>query len=183
MFVASKRAVLLAVLVQAHPAAARAQSSITQEEALTLAFPTPARIERRTAYLDDAQAAAAARFAGAEIPQRVVTYYVGTRAGVPAGVAYFDSHRVRTLGEVLMIVVGTDNAVLRIEVLRNLEPHDYHAPRTWLDQFKAKKLDADLSLKRGIVNITGATLTSNAVTNATKRVLALHAVIQPFGAQ
>lgn len=176
----SAYALLSAALMLAQPVTARAQASITQEEALVLAFPAPITIERRTAYLDDAQAKSAAKLAGMNISQRVISYYLGSRAGAPVGVAYFEGHRVRTLGEVLMVVVNTSNTVQRIEVLKFMEPHDYRAPRPWLDQFKGKKLDADLSLKRGIVNITGATITSNAITNATRRLLALHAIIQPF---
>lgn len=96
------------------------------------------------------------------------------------GAAYFDAHRVRTLPEVLMIVVGPEGRVRRIEILRFSEPPEYEAPRSWLEQFREKPLSDDLSLKGSIVNITGATLTSRAVTNATRRTLAIHSVVRPF---
>lgn len=160
-----------------------AQSTLSQEEALRLAFPAPTRIERRTAYLDEAQVKQAQALAGSgvDITQRVVTYYHGARGGNAPGVAYFDMHRVRTLNEVLMIVVGFGGEVQRIEVLRFAEPPEYKASERWLDQFDGKRLTPELSLKKGVVNMTGATLTANAVTRAVRRVLALHAVIQPFG--
>lgn len=165
------------------PCDAHGQGTLTQEEALRLAFPAPAQIERRTAYLDESQVAEARKLAGGniEFPHRVVTYYVGVEGGSAVGAAYFDSHRVRTLGEVLMIVVGRAGEIQRIEVLRFGEPPEYKSSPAWLDQFDGEKLGPDLSLKRGIVNMTGATLSSVAVTNAARRVLALHAVIQPFG--
>ena len=161
---------------------AEAQATITQDEALRLAFPAPARVERRSAYLEEAQIAQARKLAGnnAEITQRVVTYYVGRHGASVKGVAYFDSHRVRTVGEVVMIVVGPANEIQRIEILRFSEPPEYKASSAWLDQFDQKTLTPALSLKRGIVNMTGATLTSVAVTSAVRRVLALHAVIQPI---
>lgn len=159
------------------------QGALSQDEALKLAFPAPAQVERRTAYLDEAQIAQAKKLAGAgvDITQRVVTYYAGTRAGSAVGVAYFDMHRVRTLNEVLMIVVGPGAEVQRIEVIRFAEPREYIASERWLDQFEGKQLTPELSLKKGVVNMTGATLTSAAVTKAVRRVLALHAVIQPLG--
>jgi Na+-translocating ferredoxin:NAD+ oxidoreductase RnfG subunit len=179
-------ALLLAASVLVGPPVEVA-AQLSLKEALESAFPPPAVIERRTAFLSPQDLAAAQAGAGADAPvtQRVVTYYVARRDGAPIGVAYFDSHRVRTLNEVVMIVVepgasGRPDRIRNIEVLRFAEPPEYHAGRAWLDQFKEKALTQELSLKRSIANMTGATLTSNAVVRAARRVLALHQQIQPF---
>ncbi|MHB1191453.1 MAG: FMN-binding protein [Longimicrobiales bacterium] len=166
-------------LVPAMPTAAQ---TVTQEDALRLAFPGADAIQRRTAYLDEAQLAQASSLAGseAEVESGVVTYYLATKDGSPVGAAYFDAHRVRTLPEVLMFVVGIDHRIRRIEVVRFSEPPEYAPPRGWLGQFADRALEADLSHKRGIANITGATLTARAVTSASRRVLALHQVLAPF---
>ncbi len=163
---------------------AMAQVRFTQDEALRLAFPEPATIERRTAFLGESELEQARQLAGADVPldQRVVTYYVGQSAGGPLGVAYFDAHRVRTLPEVLMIVVTPDERIGRIEILRFSEPPEYRAPQGWLSLFSGRGLQEGISLKGAIVNMTGATLTSRAVTGASRRVLALHQVIQPLEA-
>ena len=160
---------------------------LTQDEALHLAFPAAATVERRTAFLSDAQLDSARTLAGngIDVGQRIITYYVGRQADSLVGVAYFDSHRVRTLNEVVMIVVepqdGGKDRIRSVEVLRFAEPPEYHASDPWLDQFKGKSLDQELSLKRSIANMTGATLTSNAIVRATRRVLAIHERIRPFG--
>lgn len=118
--------------------------------------------------------------------QRVVSYYVAMRGRKPVGVAYFDSHRVRTLNEVVMVVVEPHDSGLdrirSIEVLRFAEPPEYHASDAWLDQFKGRSLNPKLSLKQSIANMTGATLTSTAIVRAARRVLAAHARIRPFDA-
>jgi len=170
---------MIAAGLAAAPAAG--QVRLTQEQALRLAFPEPAAIERRTAFLGDQERSRVRHLAGmdVDIAQGVVTYYVGLQNGRPIGVAYFDAHRVRTLRQVLMIVVGPDDRVERIEVLTFQEPPDYLPPEGWLDQFEARALDDGLSLRRGIVGMTGATLTAEAVVRATRRVLALHQVIRP----
>lgn len=160
-----------------------AAQTLTQEAALRLAFPGADGVERRTAYLDDDQLARAAELAGreAEVTSGVITYYVAAKDGIPLGVAYFDVHRVRTLPEVLMIVVDTDHRVRRVEVVRFAEPPEYLAPAGWLAQFQGRPLDTALSVKGSVANITGATLTARAATAAVRRVLALHRVIAPFG--
>ena len=159
---------------------AGAQTFLTQGEALELAFPG-SEVERRTAYLSDAERARAGGLAGRPIEVGVVTYYVARNAtGGPVGAAYFDAHVVRTVDEVLMVVVDLEGTVERVEVLRFSEPPDYLAPDGWLAQFEGRHLEPDLAPRRGIVNMTGATLTSEAATAAVRRVLALHEVISPF---
>lgn len=161
-----------------HPVGSDAQTFLTQEEALALAFPAPATVERRTAFLDEEELAQAQAAAGeAEVRSGIVTYYVGRSEDRTLGYAYFDAHRVRTLDEVLMIVVDPEGTVERIEVLRFAEPREYLPPERWLERFEGRSLDDRLSTKGEIVNLTGATLTSRAVTRAVRRVLALHAVI------
>lgn len=156
---------------------------MSQQEALALAFPG-AQVERRTAFLDERQAQAAGRLGGrgVEVRPGVVTYYVGRRGGVPLGVAYFDVHRVRTLPEVVMVVVAPDERIERIEVLKFSEPPQYMAPDGWLAQVEGKRLTDDLAVNRGVANMTGATLTSDAIVRASRRVLALHRVIRPLEA-
>ena len=163
-------------------APARAAAQLSQQEALASAFPPPAQVERRTAFLTavDLDSVRAAAGPDAPVEQAVVTYYVAEQGGRPVGVAYFDSHRVRTLNEVLMIVVEPDDRIRSIEVLRFAEPPEYRASGAWLRQFHGHALAPDLSLTSGIANMTGATLTSHAVTRSARRVLALHRRIRPF---
>lgn len=164
-----------------HPPGASAQVLMTQEEALRLAFPD-ARVERETAFLDQAQLDSARALAGGdvEIEGTVVTYYTARSDDGPVGVAYFDAHRVRTLDEVVMVVVSPDETIERVEVLKFAEPPEYLAPDGWIAQVEGRELGPGLSLKGDVVNMTGATLTANALVAAARRVLALHRVISPL---
>ncbi len=177
-------AIALTVVHWGVPRAAEGQVLLTQEEALRLAFPPPAEIERRTDFLDEAQRVEVERLA-APTPasdRSVVTYYVGHMDGKSLGAAYFDAHRVRTLREVLMIVVDPADRVTRIEILGFREPPEYMAPDSWLELFQGLGLDGGTSIKGDIPIITGATLTARSVTGAVRRSLALHAVIRPVEA-
>jgi len=154
---------------------------LSQEEALTLAFPG-ARVERLTAYLDSEQIEEIRRLAGADVePVRaLVPYYRATRAGTPVGVAYFETRRVRTEAATVMYVVDPGGRLARIEVIAFQEPREYLPRPAWLQQFQGRALDKDLALKRGIRGMTGASLTARTLTDGARRILALHAVLAPW---
>jgi Na+-translocating ferredoxin:NAD+ oxidoreductase RnfG subunit len=162
-------------------AAAHAKVFLTPDEALRLAFPGAA-IERHTAYLTEAQQKAEQKLSGdAERPSGLATFYTGTKDGSLLGTAYFDTHTVRTMPETIMVVVDPKGAIARIEVLSFSEPEEYLPKAHWYEQFQGKPLDDELSMKRGIRAVTGATLTARATTEAARRVLALHRVLQGNG--
>lgn len=149
----------------------RARVLMPQKDALSLAFPS-VKPERRTAFLTDAQAKAVEEAAQSKLESKVWTYYV---AG--STTAYFDSHLVRTMNETVMIVVNGNGTVNFVEILSFAEPDDYLASKRWLGQFPGRKLDDDLAQRRGLRNISGASLTSEAVTRAVRRALAVHQVL------
>jgi hypothetical protein len=158
-------------------AQAGARVLLTVDEALALAFPGAA-IERRTVYLTEAQLARVADLAGERPASAIVHPYVATRQGALVGTAYFDSHLVRTLAETVMVTVDAEDRIGRIEVLSFDEPPDYLPRVEWYRQFDGRPLDAELELRRAIRPVAGATLTARATTDAARRVLALHQVIE-----
>ena len=149
---------------------------LTVDEALGLAFPK-CEVERQTAYLTKAQLEQARKLAGAPVRSAVVHAYVACRNGKPAGTAYFDTHKVRTKAETLMIVVDAGGRVERVEVLRFDEPPEYLARGAWYGQFRGRSLRDGLRLKKEIRGITGASLTARATAEAVRRVLAVHQVL------
>jgi hypothetical protein len=60
-----------------------------------------------------------------------------------------------------------------VEVIAFREPQDYAPRQAWIDQFQGKPLNDSLSLRRDIRPLAGATLTANALTDASRRGLAL----------
>ncbi len=156
--------------------AVRGKVFLTMEEALELAFPG-CEVERDKQFLSKAERARAEELAGCELESSIAYVYSATREGKPIGTAYFDAHRVRTKRETVMIVVAPDATIQRLEILAFAEPLDYLPGGGWYAQYLGKRLDDDLSLKRGIRGITGATLTAQATTRAARRVLAVHQVL------
>jgi len=166
--------------LRANPAAplrAKARVFLTVDEALALAF-GEADVERGTVYLTKQQQRRVSKRSAVELRASIVHPYVARDdKGRIVGTAYFDTHRVRTLDETLLVVVDLEGRVKRIEMLRFGEPPEYIPRGAWYAQFIGKQLDDGLNLKRKIRGVTGATLTGRATTKAVRRVLALHEVL------
>src|SRR6185436_14735089 len=145
--VGSSRRALAALLWLALAAApVGAKVFLTVDEALKLAF-HDCQVERKTAYLTAEQVRRARELSGVEVPSALVTYYLARHAGQPAGTAYFDTHRVRTLPETLMVVVDPQGRVGRVEVIAFREPEEYLPRGAWYAQFRGRGLDRELRLK------------------------------------
>lgn len=165
-----------AALVALAASSASARVFLTTEEALGLAFPD-CPVERETVYLTETEMDSVETTAGTRPDTAIVHPYRAACAEHEGAVAYFDVHRVRTLPETLMVVVGPEAEVVRVELLAFREPPDYIPREPWYAQFDDQKLDDDLALKRDIRPVTGATLTARATTDAVRRVLAVHRLL------
>jgi hypothetical protein len=158
-------------------APASASARLTADEALALAFPG-CSVARQTVYLTDDQTKRAADLAKLPVESALVYRYEVTCDGKPGGVGYFDTHRVRTQAETLLVALDPSGVVLRLEVVSFAEPPEYVPRAVWYEQFEGDRLTDDLTLGRGIRPVTGATLTARATTDATRRVLAIDAVLR-----
>jgi hypothetical protein len=181
MIIRRTRFILPALVLVATLADARV--FLSRDQALQVAFGEGADVTRSTVFLTQDQLERARGLAGdqVEIESALVTGWIGARDGRFLGTVYFDTHRVRTLEETIMVVVGPEGTVERIEILAFHEPEDYLPREIWLRQFEGRALDRDLNVKRGIHGITGATLSAKAVTDATRRILAVHQAIAVDG--
>lgn len=182
---------VLAALLVAHAAPAPAGGErgraiapsadvlLTVDEALELAF-GDADATKRTHYLTKEQRAAVEDALGAELDSAVARpYEVRDADGVLIGLAWFDTHRVRSKRETTMTAVDACGEVRRVEVLAFAEPKRYLPKRSFYAQFDGEALDDDLVLDGDVRNVAGATLTSRATIDAARRALALQGVLYP----
>jgi hypothetical protein len=152
---------------------------LNQEQALRIAFPPPAVVERKALFLDEPTAHRVEQLAQAKLEDRHVPYYVGRSSSGVDGYAFFSTHIVKTMPETVMIVITPQKNVKFVEVLAFNEPEDYLPPRRWLGLFRGRPLDDKLRVKRGLRNVTGATLTTYALTDAVRRALAIAEIALP----
>jgi len=169
--------IALVCLASAGQAAAASSQSLQPKEALQLAFPK-ATIERSSLTLSDKQRAEVEKLAGHKLASSRVRPYRAMVDGKCVGTAYFDTRKVRTKAQTLMIAVCNEGKVKRIEVLRFDEPREYRASGKWMAQLTGKSLSGALKVKGEIRNLTGATLTARATVDAVREALAVHQVLE-----
>jgi Na+-translocating ferredoxin:NAD+ oxidoreductase RnfG subunit len=134
--------------------------------------------ERETLLLTKAEQSVCAESASQKAVGALVTRYVARSEAGIAGYAYLDKHQVRTLPQILMVAVDADGALVGIRVLAFREPAEYMARDGWMEQFRGKTVQDEIRMKKNIDGITGATLTSRAVTQCARRVMAIHQVLE-----
>lgn len=166
--------VLLALgLMICAPLSAGARVFFSKVGAFEEAFPG-AKVQQVNLFLDDADAAFIRANSGVEWKGRLANMYVARKGEKIVGYGYIDTHKVRTLGETVLYVLDAEGRIGKIMQLAFHEPAEYQAPSHFLAQFVGRALSPKLSLKGEIDGLSGATLTSRALTSRARAILALH---------
>lgn len=163
------RPILLSLILTLMFSWGNAQVFVTKDEALKMYLGTPC--ERKTVFLTDEQVQLIQRTSKAKVESKIVTYY-----SHPNGFAYFETRTIRTMPATFIVVLDTAGAIRAVEMLAFYEPEDYLPPKRWMKTFETKTLSNDLWLKRGVYNISGATLSAQAVTESIRKILATHTI-------
>jgi electron transport complex protein RnfG len=162
--------------------AGQIRAQTTREKALERLFPGAA-IEAQRVFLTEAQRERAEALSGVGVDRLLIARYVATQGDRLVGVAYIDTHVVRTKNESLLISLNPDRTVRRVEVTAFLEPPEYMASEAWYAQYESKVLSDDLNLQRAIRPIAGASLTGRATNEAVRRVLAIDQALSEDSSQ
>jgi len=172
-----RRIGILALALVAIAPPAGGQVLHTRESALALAFPEADDVVPRPVILSEAQFGRVRELAGSTPDSRLLTVYEGRTGGRTTGWAIFDTRVVRTSPETLLIVLDAQGDVAATHLVAFHEPPEYRPVAAWLRRFAGRALDGHLAVGRGVDGISGATLTSHAVTAAVRRALAIHRVM------
>jgi electron transport complex protein RnfG len=75
-----------------------------------------------------------------------------------------------------MTVVKPSGDIDHVDILSFEEPEDYLPPARWLALYKNRALGNDLAVGRAIPHITGASLSSQAINDGIRLMLAIYQV-------
>lgn len=144
-----------------------------KNEALKLAFPGAERVERKTLFLNEDQIREIQQTSKTKVDSKMVVYYTGKLQEKVLGYAFFETNTVRTMPATVMVVLTPTGSVKFVEVLAFYEPPDYIPPKNWLGLFNNKTIEDNIHVKKGIPNISGASLTANSIAVSVRRTLGI----------
>ncbi len=147
-----------------------------REEALTHVFPDADNILKRNIFLNSEQVQEIESIARTKLRSKLYVFYEGKKENQTLGYAVIDTHHLRTKTETVIVVINPDGTLKLTEILAFFEPSEYMPSDSWLRQYQNKTLDDSLWLGRSIPNITGATITSNALMKTIRSILAIYQV-------
>jgi Na+-translocating ferredoxin:NAD+ oxidoreductase RnfG subunit len=111
---------------------------------------------------------------GWRIPETEFVFHRGSRAGRDLGVAMVTEEKGRFKPITFLVKVRPDGEVEAVHIMVYRESRGDGVKRQrFLKQFRGKDADSHLRMNRDITNLSGATLSSRAVTAGVKRVLHL----------
>ena len=141
---------------------------ILPEKALKENFPD-AKIEKKNIMLTGSQKKEIQKKSRKKLTSSIFTTYIIKKDGKIIGYALLHSHKVRTKNEVILVSFDKDCNVLDVELIAFYEPPEYQLSDNWMKTFKGKNEKEPPVLKRNVPNITGATLSARATTDAVRQ--------------
>ena len=165
---------LLLSFIMATPAYAKIYYS--KQEAMELAFGTEAQVESLSLFLKADETQRIQQLARVKLDSSLFTFYVSKKAGEIITYAAIESHKVRTKPETLLIVLNAQGELIHVHTLAFHEPPEYQPSKRWYAQLFNLPLE-DISFRREIQGISGATLSSRAALDSVRKVLAVYQVM------
>lgn len=145
----------------------------SKQEAMQLAFGIGATVKSQSLFLRDDEVQRIQQLARVKLKSALFTFYVGEKAGKILGYAAIETHKVRTKPETLLIVLNRQGGLTQVHTLAFHEPPEYQPPVRWYAQLLNLPLQ-EISFRKKVQGISGATLSSRAALDSVRKVLAIY---------
>ncbi|HVY54289.1 MAG TPA: FMN-binding protein [Thermodesulfobacteriota bacterium] len=172
-----KLPIILLFFLFAFSATAQSKVFMNRDDALKLAFPDADRIDKKEIILTQKQADEIESLSKSKLYTKLYVVYEGFKGDELLGYAIIDTHSLRTKTETVMFVINKDGTLRQAEILAFFEPPEYMPVKNWIELFYGKSIGDPLKPGKDIPNITGATITSTALAQTMRQILALARVV------
>lgn len=162
----------------AFPTRVSAQQFLTEEQAVERILGSYDELIAREFPVSESQRSLIAKEAGCAVPEERLTFLMARRAGEPLGWVYVGD--VQGLYEPITYAVGIGEGgrVKDVEILVYRESRGGEVRRRrFLNQYRGKDAHSPLRLHDDVINITGATVSSRALTYGVKKALVAFRVL------
>lgn len=160
---------------------AGAEVFMKRDQALSTAFPTATEIIKHEVFFTPEQSKTIESISRSKNETKLYIIYEAQNGEKTTGYAIIDTHTLRTKSETVMFVINPDGSLKYSEVLAFFEPPDYQAGDRWMELFEGKNTDSSLRVGKDIPNMSGATITAVALSQAIRRTLAVYKVASEEG--
>lgn len=165
---------LLGLGVSSSSRPALATTYLTEREALQKIFPAPAAIEKKTVVLLKQDRATIEKKYGLDITERFFDVYLGTSKGKVTGYAITLNEIGKELPITFMVGITPRGQISAVHIMTFREPRGGEVKNPqFLSQYQDKTLKQPLRVGKDIVAISGATLSSHAISRGTRKALVL----------
>ncbi len=156
------------------------QILLTKTQALRIAFPDcAAALEVRRLLSDDEKRALEAAL-GRTLEEKGFLVYYGLREGALDGFAVITNEIGKTEPITFIVAAELDGRVRRCAVMVYRESHGGEVrSRRFLQQLEGRTLADPIAVHRDVIHVSGATLSSHALCNGTRKVLTLLGQLYP----
>jgi thiamine biosynthesis lipoprotein len=170
MFRSLKTFVVFALLI----AAASAETLLTQDQALKVIFPKSESVKAETKSLSPDQRKTLAEDTGLRFPESEYSTFVATGKGQVDGYAVILNEIGKHENITFVVGVSPKGKVMDVAVMEYRESRGGEVKeQRFLSQFRGKTSSDPIRVNQDIVNYTGATLSSYAISRGVRRALAL----------
>ncbi|RLA23310.1 MAG: FMN-binding protein [Gammaproteobacteria bacterium] len=147
----------------------------SKQEAMELAFGADAKVEHLSLFLKDDETQRIQQLARVKLDSALFTFYVGKKADTILGYAAIETHKVRTKPETLLVVLNAQGELVQVHTLAFHEPPEYQPSARWYAQLFNLPLE-EISFRKKVQGISGATLSSRAALDSVRKVLAVYQI-------
>jgi thiamine biosynthesis lipoprotein len=143
-------------------------------EALKLIFKDSQEVIKEDQPVTSEISEKAKKILGYDLAKSSYTFYLGRTNGHVDGYALIDEQNGKVLPITFVTRINPDGKVSQVEIMVYRESHGGEvASKRFLNQFHQKSFNDELRLHGNIVNVTGATLSSQALVVGVRRALTL----------
>jgi Na+-translocating ferredoxin:NAD+ oxidoreductase RnfG subunit len=153
---------------------ANGETLLTQEQALKVVFPKSESVKPETKALTPAQRQALEESTGLRFPEAEYPIFVATSKGQTDGYAVILNEIGKHENITFIVGVSPKGKVMEVAVMEYRESRGGEVKeQRFLSQFRGKQSSDPIRVNQDIVNYTGATLSSYAISRGVRRALAL----------
>ena len=150
------------------------QTYLTEEAALKTAFPGCDRVERKVYKVSEGQREKIESRLGWTFSESTVTVFEGFSGNQPRGRAMITEEIGKFKPVTFIVKADNDGKVERVDVMVYREAVGEEVRRSrFTRQFRGKTSKDPLRINRDIINVTGATMSVQAMTAGVKKVLVI----------